>query len=530
MATLRSSPSRLASTAASSLAFTTAPPNTQQGWGRVLRDYPVRLPVLLLLLGHLLVWTWVGVSSRTNFDGPGDMVEAYVWGQSWQWGYFKHPPLAAWMAGLWFTVFPESQFSFSLLASLNCVVGLLGLAYLAREFMPHQRVLVVVALASLTPGLTSLAMRFNCNAVLVSTWPWAMALFVHMMNRGRLRDAIGCGVVCALAVLGKYYSAVLLVTLLAAALWLPAWRKRLFSLRFVWALLAFALCLAPHLLWLLAQTEGPLQYARSAAGGQAASSVLRALNFAMAQLAFPLIAMLVFAFVVSGPQRRSGLLQALSAPFRPQGQVVWLLAAVPIIATMLITVITGARTASVWGLPIAGGLALLAVSRAHDAGASFDKRRLWRAMLTIWLVIAVVSPLWWLARAQQSNPAVTEPREELAHALQAAWRAEHNSPLLWVTGTRVLAASASFYASDHPRYWSFWNNKVETPWADTRVVKAQGGMVVCAAEDDACLQIGRLHNAPERSLETRKNHAGHRFEPQTYRVFMLAPQAQPAPP
>jgi 4-amino-4-deoxy-L-arabinose transferase-like glycosyltransferase len=358
---------------------------------RLARDYPIRLPLLLLLLGHLLLWTWVGVSSRSNFDGPGDMVEAYVWGQGWQWGYFKHPPLSAWVAGLWFAVVPESQ-------------GLVGLACLAREFMPHQRVLVVVALASLTPGLTSLAMRFNCNAILVSTWPWAMALFVRMMNRGRTRDAIGCGVVCALAVLGKYYSAVLLLTLLAAALWLPAWRARLFSRTFLWALLAFAVCLGPHLLWLLAQTEGPLQYARSAGGGEAGSSVLRALNFALAQLAFPLIAMGVFALAVSGPQRRTALLQALSAPFRPQGQVVWLLAAVPIIATMLITVITGARTASVWGLPIAGGLALLAVSRAHEAGASFDSRRLWRAMLTIWLVVAVASPLWWLARAQQNSP------------------------------------------------------------------------------------------------------------------------------
>jgi 4-amino-4-deoxy-L-arabinose transferase-like glycosyltransferase len=503
----------------------------QQAWlglgrsvGRAARDYPIRLPLLLLLLGHLLVWTWVGISSRSNFDGPGDMVEAYVWAQGWQWGYFKHPPLAAWVTGLWFAVMPESQASFSLLATLNCVVGLAGLAYLAREFMPHQRVLLVVALASLTPGLTSLAMRFNCNAILVSTWPWAMALFVRMMNRGRTRDAIGCGVVCALAVLGKYYSAVLLLTLLAAALWLPAWRQRLFSRSFVWALMAFALCLAPHLLWLLAQTEGPLQYARTAAGGEAGSSVLRALNFALAQLAFPLIAMGVFALVVSGPARRSALLQALSAPFRPQGQVVWLLAALPIIATMLITVTTGARTASVWGLPIAGGLALLAVSRAHEAGASFDTRRLWRALLTIWLVVAVVSPLWWWARAQQNNPAVTEPREELAGELQAAWRAEHHSPLPWVTGTRVLAASVSFYAADHPRYWSFWNHTVETPWAQQSQVRAQGGVVVCATDDEACIKNGRLLGAEERELSAAKTHAGRNFAPQHYRVFIVAPQ------
>ena len=41
----------------------------------------------------------------------------------------------------------------------------------------------------------------------------------------------------------------------------------------------------------------------------------------------------------------------------------------PILITILATVITGARTASAWGLAIAFGLALLAVSRARDADA-----------------------------------------------------------------------------------------------------------------------------------------------------------------
>jgi hypothetical protein len=124
---------------------------------------------------------------------------------------------------------------------------------------------------------------------------------------------------------------------------------------------------------------------------------------------------------------------------------------------------------------------------------------------------------------------VTEPREELAQALQAAWRAEHNSPLPWVSGTRVLAASASFYASDHPRYWSLWNNTVETPWVNPDHIHAQGGLVVCALDDEACIQKGRLLSANERELSASKTHAGRRFKPQAYRVFMLAPQVQPAP-
>jgi len=146
------------------------------------RTLSIPVQLALLLAVHVLLWTWAGVASRSNFDTPGDMVEAYAWAQGWQLGYYKHPPLAAWVAGLWFTVIPESHWGYALLAALNGAVGLLGLALLAREFLPRPWVLLAVAAASLNPGLTTLAMRFNANAILISTWPWAMCLFVRLMR------------------------------------------------------------------------------------------------------------------------------------------------------------------------------------------------------------------------------------------------------------------------------------------------------------------------------------------------------------
>jgi 4-amino-4-deoxy-L-arabinose transferase-like glycosyltransferase len=105
---------------------------------------------------------------------------------------------------------------------------------LARQFLPGRWVLLTVAVASLAPGVTGLAMRFNANAVLIATWPWVMALFVRLMTHGRGRDAWLCGVVAALTVLGKYYSGVLLLSLLVTALCLPQWRRRLWSARWPW--------------------------------------------------------------------------------------------------------------------------------------------------------------------------------------------------------------------------------------------------------------------------------------------------------
>lgn len=493
-------------------------------WRAHERSYSIAFQLAVLLAVHVLLWTWVGVSSRSNFDEPGDMVEAYVWAQGWQWGYFKHPPLSAWVTGLWFAVLPESHLGFSLLAALNGAVGLAGLAVLAAEFVPRRWVLLAVAVASLAPGLTTLAMRFNANAILISTWPWAMALFVRLMQRGRTRDAVLCGAVCALALLGKYFSALLLLSLLATALWVPAWRARLLTAPAAVALMSFALCLAPHGAWLLAQTQGPLQYAQAAAGQNSAGvSLMRALHFALAQCVFPLLALFAFRFALVGPARSGAFVQAATGPLRPRNEIVWLLAMLPIVATMLATVATGARTAWVWGLAIAAGLALLAASRAHAAGAALDLKRLWRVLGVVWLAIALLSPLWWQARAALGVPSVAEPRAELAQALQNAWQTEVGGPLPWVSGTRALAASTAFYASSHPRYWSLWDQHLETPWADNGDILERGAIIVCASGDADCRQRAQVWSAEPRSITVAKSARGFDFAPRQYVFYLLAP-------
>jgi 4-amino-4-deoxy-L-arabinose transferase-like glycosyltransferase len=490
------------------------------------RSLSVPAQLVLLLAFHLLLWTWVGVASRSNFDTPGDMVEAYAWAQGWQWGYYKHPPLSAWVVGLWFSVVPESQFGFSLLSAFNSVVGLAGLAVLAREFLPRNWVLLTVAVASLAPGVTMLAMRFNANAVLISTWPWAVAMFVRLMQRGRAADALVCGLCCALAMLGKYYSAVLLLSLVATALWMPAWRRRFFSLPTAFAIAVFVLCLAPHLNWVLSQTHGPLQYAQAATGQEShGESVMRAFTFALAQVVFPLLAFLALRLALKGPARHQAFWQAVSAPLRPGRQPIWLLAMLPIVATMLITVVTGARTASVWGLAIAAGLALLATSRARDAGAQVSLPSLWKALGVVWIGIAVLAPLWWHSRAALNTPSVAEPREELAQALERTWRSEVGGQLPFVSGTRALAASAAFYGHDHPRYWSLWNNTVETPWADAGEVLARGALIVCETADLPCQKLAQAWSANPRLVTVSKVARGFQFAPKDYVFYLMPPLA-----
>ena len=51
---------------------------------------------------HAVLWTLILINLKAAQDIHMDVAEAYAWGQKFQLGYGKHPPLSGWVAGLWF--------------------------------------------------------------------------------------------------------------------------------------------------------------------------------------------------------------------------------------------------------------------------------------------------------------------------------------------------------------------------------------------------------------------------------------------
>ena len=63
----------------------------------------------LFIAAHITVWTLYPIIADSSVVIHHDMTEAWSWGKEFQLGYYKHPPLYAWIAGLWFHVFPRED-------------------------------------------------------------------------------------------------------------------------------------------------------------------------------------------------------------------------------------------------------------------------------------------------------------------------------------------------------------------------------------------------------------------------------------
>src|SRR5262249_16885673 len=89
-------------------------------------SWPQNLVVTAALLFFIVAWTLFGSITHADRALHWDVLEAYAWGKEFQLGYNQHPPFWAWIAGLWFLVFPTTKASFILLETLNAALGLLG--------------------------------------------------------------------------------------------------------------------------------------------------------------------------------------------------------------------------------------------------------------------------------------------------------------------------------------------------------------------------------------------------------------------
>ena len=212
---------------------------------------------------HVLVWVIAHGIADTNLDSYADMLENYAWGQELTWGSAKHPPLFAWVTGIWFTIFPTLDTAYHLLSYVNVAVGLLGVYRLAQAMARPDLALPAVVLLCMAFPYSTLAVKFNANAILLSVWPWAAVAWVYSI-RAEGREgwtwSIALGVLAALAMLGKYYSGVFLLALFLAAFASHAGRSWFLTAKPWLTLLVFGISLLPHIYWLQGHEFVTLHY------------------------------------------------------------------------------------------------------------------------------------------------------------------------------------------------------------------------------------------------------------------------------
>ncbi|MFC5429287.1 glycosyltransferase family 39 protein [Paraburkholderia denitrificans] len=482
--------------------------------------------LLALLPIHAVVWTIAAWLSRGNLDTPGDMVENYAWGIEWQGGYAKHPPLFAWITAAWFRVFPHTDIAYFALSALNAMVGLLGIVALAGRFLPRRLAVVAGLAMAVSPLYSTLAIKFNANAVLLSVWPWTAYFFVRLIQTGERRSALALGALAAAAVLGKYFSAVLLIALLVASLARPAWRARLLSARSLLVVVAGIVVLLPHLDWLVEHHFQTFVYAEHRTGGTLPAAVGRFGIYTLAQIGYLLPSFVVVVLLVGERRLHAARRMALSYVKPTLCPDLWWLAFAPLMVVGVIAVAGRTEMASVWGMAEWFALVPLWLAVLQRDGVPVRAGRAVRVLVVYWLIVLIAAAATGYAGARRNGDEAAEPRAELAALATTLWKqrtGEDSIPV--VSGGSHEAESIAFYSGNRTHYWDM-DVPQTTPWLRSDDVRREGMLIVCETEDSRCIARATAWSTVQPlPLNVHKEAWGKTLKAWQYELFVVPPAA-----
>lgn len=437
-----------------------------------------------LLIGFVAIWMAYLVVAYWGGDLHPDVLETWTIGRQFAWGNPKHPPLMGWMAAIWTSVFPVTDWSFYLLAMVNSALALWCVDLISRRFVRGDGRAIILLLLLLLPAYQFHAQRFNANTVLLATWPLATYCFLRSFESRTFLWSIAAGAVAALAMLGKYYSVFLIAGFAAAAIAHPQ-RRDYFRSPAPWvSALAGLAVLGPHLWWLATNGSQPFEYAMKAHGGYTVTSALREAGWFLSGIAAYLL-LPAFAWLL---MIRSNLRNFVSDVVRlNSGQLLlfWIFVATTLFPP-IVSVALRTDLPSLWNLQILFLAIVIAVSSVKFAVDRFDSVNLFTGVSLFLLVCLVGSPFHALYRNTHPYDMRRNFLSAAAHEMTRRWHQETSELFTSVSGDDRLAFATAFYSPDHPFYRRPF--QFQYTWGIPRPATLQKGWAaLCFTADLDCM-------------------------------------------
>ena len=119
-----------------------------------------------------------------------DVAEAFAWGQKFQLGYGKHPPLSGWVAGLWFRVFPVTDWATYALAMAVVGCGLVICWLIALRVVDRRRAFLVVVMLALYPIFNFKGFKYNPDLLQLVTLPLVVLAYLNAFEKRSVRSGL----------------------------------------------------------------------------------------------------------------------------------------------------------------------------------------------------------------------------------------------------------------------------------------------------------------------------------------------------
>ncbi|MBV8699659.1 MAG: glycosyltransferase family 39 protein [Bradyrhizobium sp.] len=489
--------------------------------------------VVTFALVHGFIWTLALINLKAAQDVHMDVAEAFAWGQKFQLGYGKHPPLAGWIAGLWFSFFPVKDWATYALAMTTLGCGLVISWVIALRVVDRRRAFFAVVVLALYPIFNFKGFKYNPDLLQLVTLPLLVLAYLNAFEKRSWLSGILLGLAGAAALMTKYWVLTMIGAIGLAALIHPE-RWRFLASPAPWVGIAtLIVAMIPHLIWLKEVDFVPLTYAGDVYGlssrAQSAKLVLGYIGHNLALLALPIA---LAALVLMWPPRFARRIWA-GGPNpginTAQARNVWMIQAIVAVGPPLGGLLFTVYMKTDWGISLffLVPLAVVALPRLR-----LREMALFR-IVVVWLVLSLAT----LAASPQiavlemtANPNGASgygARSQLARELTQAWHTRFVSRWAVVAGTTEVGEPMTFYSADHPAPYTpgeLWSSGLTS----LEEAKRLGFIGICDTTDPRlpvceAWMNNNAKNAEQLVMTTQRFFGGHAGPSIAWKIWIVPP-------
>ena len=402
----------------------------------------------LICLYHLIIWTIVPYFSNKNL--PLDVIEALAWGQNFDLGYNKHPPLSAWIPGLLFKIFGNKDWIYYLLSQVFIVISFIFLWKLSSFFLKknYQILLSVLTIEGIA-FFTFETPQFNVNICQIPLWIGTVYFFFKSIRKNKITDWIFLGVFSALGFLTKYIFAYLLISLFFYLVFIFLIKKKI-NFNSLYALLTFFLITLPHFQWLIQNDFTTIYYAVKSGGlneFNIYNHLLNPIKFLASQITISLPFLLLGYFLIKKIK--------IKLPFNNEKFIFLIFSFIlPFFLILITSIISGSRIRTMWMIPFYSLIGVFFIFLYQDQ-INLKKLKKFYIILIIFLVI---SPTLYSLRSIYKDSRTGYEGKKIALQIEKEWKTISKEKISNVGFSEWYAGNLSYQLSNRPKVFLEENN------------------------------------------------------------------------
>ena len=429
----------------------------------------------LFILLHTILWTLGPFLTRDSL--PHDTLEGISWGMQWQWGYNKHPFLAAWLCAGVIKLFNAVEWPVYLLAQLAALITFVATLQLARKVLPPLHAIIAVLALDGVLYYNINSFNFTPDTLQSPLWALLVLFFYQATKTQSIRYWLATGLMMALSVMTKYQAAMLFLPMLLFCLINTTARVSFFKPGLYLASGLIFIMIMPHLFWLWTHDFSTIRYALGAPYGspQKAMHLVSMLRYLSDCVAYVAGLFLLFWPFYGIKKHSVEKMHFTVSTF--DWQFLMFLGLGPCLLTAIFCLINGYPVPSRWSTPYFFLLGIMVMAWQRTRISSLQLKQ-------FVITLVILSGLLWGVRMTMiaSHSSIRSdaylPNKAIANKLTQLWKQHYSTPLHYLGGAHYLVGATIPYFMDKRPVPYFSLDQKESSWLHEKDVSIDGGLFI----------------------------------------------------